>query len=672
MTNRILLAFGWLLLSSTTLFAQTTAFTYQGKLADTNGLSPNYDFQFKLYDALMDGNPLPIGSPVTVTKSGVLVTNGVFSVNIDFGVCATCFDGSLRFLEISVRPTGGGSFTPLTPRQPITSTPYAVKSVNAATADGLSVACVSCVTSSQIATVNGSAVTGAIPVGSVPAGSANYIQNTTSPQSGNFNVSGNGVIGGSLGIGGISPGSILNLTGGAIVRARINSTSNGGVSFALNDQPRWSIATVTGGDLQIYNDATNQLAMSVNGTDSSVTVNTSISGNGAVKWQTVSGLTQQAQPNNGYLASNNAQVTVTLPTTPNIGDIVRVSGAGSGGWQIAQNAGQSVRGATLNLIGANWTPHESSRNWHSVASSADGTKLVAVVSGGQIYTSTDSGVTWTPRESNRNWWSVASSANGTKLVAVVLSGQIYTSTDSGVSWTPRDSSRDWVSVASSADGTKLVAVVLGLQIYTSTDSGVSWTPRESNRSWNSIASSADGTKLVAVVSGGGLIFTSTDSGITWTSRDSNRQWISVASSADGTNLVALVNFGQIFTSNDSGVSWIPRDSSRFWDSVASSVDGTKLVAVVQNGQIYISTDSGVTWTPRESNRDWWSVTSSADGTKLVAVVNGGQIYTSTPIFSTTIGTTGYVTGGQFTTIELQYIGNGQFLQLSHEGTIQVQ
>src|SRR5207248_1336149 len=45
----------------------------------------------------------------------------------------------------------------------------------------------------------------------------------------------------------------LNLTGAGIVRARINSDSNGGISFALNNQPWWSMATVSGGDLLFYN-----------------------------------------------------------------------------------------------------------------------------------------------------------------------------------------------------------------------------------------------------------------------------------------------------------------------------------------------------------------------------------------------------------------------------------
>jgi hypothetical protein len=71
-------------------------------------------------------------------------------------------------------------------------------------------------------------------------------------------------------------------------------------------------------------------------------------------------------------------------------------------------------------------------NWQSITSSADGTKLAAVVSGGSIYTSTDSGATWTERTSagSRYWQSITSSADGTKLAAVVAyNGSIYTSTD---------------------------------------------------------------------------------------------------------------------------------------------------------------------------------------------------------------------------------------------------
>ena len=42
--------------------------------------------------------------------------------------------------------------------------------------------------------------------------------------------------------------------------------------------------------------------------------------------------------------------------------------------------------ATGAVAGWVWTPRESVRNWASVASSSDGTKLVAVVNNDQIYT----------------------------------------------------------------------------------------------------------------------------------------------------------------------------------------------------------------------------------------------------------------------------------------------
>ncbi|MDO8507181.1 MAG: DUF2341 domain-containing protein [bacterium] len=144
-----------------------------------------------------------------------------------------------------------------------------------------------------------------------------------------------------------------------------------------------------------------------------------------------------------------------------------------------------------------WMARETNRTWRGVASSSDGTKLAAVVNGGQIYTSTDSGATWTPRDSSRAWWNITSSSDGTKLAATVNNGQIYTSTDSGATWTPRESSRGWDAMSSSSDGTKLAAAVWGGQIYISTDSGATWAARASSQNWASVSLSSDGTKIVA-------------------------------------------------------------------------------------------------------------------------------------------------------------------------------
>jgi photosystem II stability/assembly factor-like uncharacterized protein len=295
--------------------------------------------------------------------------------------------------------------------------------------------------------------------------------------------------------------------------------------------------------------------------------------------------------------------------------------------------------------GATWTERTAagSRNWRSVASSADGSKLVAGVESGSLYTSSDSGVTWTEQTAagSRDWQSVASSADGSKLIAAAgYGGSLYTSSDSGVTWTEQTAagSRDWRSVASSADGTKLVAAAYGGSLYTSSDSGATWTERTAagSRNWRSVASSADGTKLVAGAFGGSL-YTSSDSGVTWTERTAagSRDWQSVASSADGTKFVAAAfNGGFIYTSSDSGVTWTEQTAagSRYWVSVASSADGSKLIAAAgYGGSLYTSSDSGVTWTEQTAagSRYWASVASSADGSKLIAAAGyGGSLYTS--------------------------------------------
>jgi hypothetical protein len=287
------------------------------------------------------------------------------------------------------------------------------------------------------------------------------------------------------------------------------------------------------------------------------------------------------------------------------------------------------------LAQSSWVARDSSRTWQSISTSADGTKLVALVNNGLIYTSTDSGESWVPRETTRVWVRVASSSDGTKLIAAVNQGQLFTSTDSGVTWIPRASTRNWTGVASSDDGTKLVAVEFGGHIYTSPDSGVSWVQRENSRNWRAVASSANGTNLVAVVDGGGQIYTSSDSGTTWTARESNRLWNAVASSSDGTKLIATASGGKLYTSTDSGMTWTPRESNRFWNSVASSADGSRLLAGVDTGQLYVSTDSGENWVAQESARNWRAVASSADGTRLVAVASGSQVYSLNPNLSIT-------------------------------------
>ena len=56
----------------------------------------------------------------------------------------------------------------------------------------------------------------------------------------------------------------------------------------------------------------------------------------------VTSTSQAMAVNTGYIANNTALVTATLPSTSAVGDLVWIVGKGSGGWQIAQNAGQTI------------------------------------------------------------------------------------------------------------------------------------------------------------------------------------------------------------------------------------------------------------------------------------------------------------------------------------------
>jgi hypothetical protein len=301
-------------------------------------------------------------------------------------------------------------------------------------------------------------------------------------------------------------------------------------------------------------------------------------------------------------------------------------------------------GAT-SLIGQEfvWTRSSApSLDWYSVASSSDGTKLIAGVHGQGIYASTNSGTTWTSTSAPSQYWdSVSSSSDGSVLFAAIgygFTGGIYISTNSGLTWTPTSvPTANWFSVASSSDGTKVVAVIYAGGIYTSTNSGTTWTSTSApSQYWDSVTSSSDGAKLVAVVNGGG-IYASTDSGITWTqtSAPTNLNWSAVASSSDGTKLVAAAANRGIYTSTNSGTSWtVTSAPSAAWQAITSSSDGAKLAAgAVLGGGVYTSTNSGATWTSSGPSLSWWSIASSSDGAKLAAVgpvaFNGGEIYSAT-------------------------------------------
>ncbi|MGC9336024.1 MAG: hypothetical protein ACP5JJ_17915, partial [Anaerolineae bacterium] len=106
-----------------------TAFTYQGRLNDASGpVTDTCDFTFKIYDEAGSGTP-PTGGTLlgTETKNSVQVSDGYFREELDFG--SGVFNGDARYLEITV-DCGSGPMT-LSPRQPLTPTPYALYATSA-------------------------------------------------------------------------------------------------------------------------------------------------------------------------------------------------------------------------------------------------------------------------------------------------------------------------------------------------------------------------------------------------------------------------------------------------------------------------------------------------------------------------------------------------------------
>jgi len=187
-----------ILFSAAAVFSQSSSFAYQGRLTDGGtAANGNYDFQFALWDSLSGGTQ--IGSTQSINV--VAVSNGVFTVSLDFG--ANPFSGANRFLEISVRPFGSGSFTTLSPRQQISSTPYAIRTLSAASADTATTATnatqLGGIAASQYVQTSDSRL---FDSRSPAAGSTNYIQNTSSAQAANFNIGGNGTVAGNLVAGG--------------------------------------------------------------------------------------------------------------------------------------------------------------------------------------------------------------------------------------------------------------------------------------------------------------------------------------------------------------------------------------------------------------------------------------------------------------------------------------
>jgi hypothetical protein len=194
------------------VLAQGTVFTYQGRLSSggqpVNGI---YDLTFALFDAATAG----IQQGATLASTGTAVSNGLFTVALDFG---GQFPGAARWLEISVRTNGGGGFTTLSPRDPLTAAPYAVTASN---------------------------VSGVIPSGSLSGAYTGPVSmnNAANVFAGAFSGNGAGLTGlNAAALNGVSSSNLWQLGGNNVAPGQfLGSTNNQPVEVLVNGTRAWHV-----------------------------------------------------------------------------------------------------------------------------------------------------------------------------------------------------------------------------------------------------------------------------------------------------------------------------------------------------------------------------------------------------------------------------------------------
>jgi hypothetical protein len=564
------------------LNAQGTAFFYQGRLSDTGTLAnTNYDFRFAIYDTVTNGTRVS----VLLTNAAVPVSNGLFTVTLDFG--PDVFTGPDVWLDIAVRAVGVTNFTTLTPRQPMLPVPYAIFAGGA---------------SNLVGGLSTTQLVGTLPA-SAFAGYTNTVSltNANNQFKGTFAGAFNGVFTGN--------GLLLtNLNGsqvtvGTVADARLSAN----VALLNTNQ------TFTGSNIFTGNNTFNGVNVFSNFNNS---FSGSFYGNGLVGWNATNG-SLTAVRDHGYMLTGPQLITVTLPPSANLtsGDIVRVSGAGAGGWLVQVNSGQSIFGNFASYKNCSFPAAlslpSSSASYYGVAVSADGTRIYTVGNGiTGVFVSSDGGKTWNQAGLlSGTYNSVACSENGSIVYAQPPgNGYIRKSTDGGLTWS---------TTANSAVGDSLSCTADGSQVFT-----------------GDIACSGNGTNLAKL--SGSTISVSTNSGSSW----------SISITAPGS-----------------------------LSCLAVSSDCTRLVAGVYGGLIYASANRGATWTTlTATNQNWSGAWMSPDGSKFAAsTITSGNIYGGIYYFSTgpqpnTVTTT-TICGSQGSAVELQYIGNSQFIPVGSSGIL---
>lgn len=195
--------------------ASASLFTYQGRLSQGGaGVDGKYDLTFSLYDLAAGG--VQLGT--TVTNLAADVTNGLFTVALDFG--SAVFEGGMPWLEVGVRTNNPADlFEILKPRQLVTASPQAIYSSKAGVATSASIANTVAAGAISNANLQASAVTSdKIADGTIVNADIN----------GTTGINGSKIIGGDLSAGRLKVGLGHTLSGvQATIAGGLNNTASG-------------------------------------------------------------------------------------------------------------------------------------------------------------------------------------------------------------------------------------------------------------------------------------------------------------------------------------------------------------------------------------------------------------------------------------------------------------
>jgi hypothetical protein len=157
----------------------------------------------------------------------------------------------------------------------------------------------------------------------------------------------------------IAGGNNISTSGsGSTVTVAVSGTTNHTLQLGNASGSLTSLGAATNGQIPIGSTSNDPVLATItagsgisitNGAGTITIANTST----GMTWSEVTGTSQAMAVNTGYILNNAGLVTATLPSTAAVGDVIRVTGKGAGGWRIAQNAGQTIYfGSSTTTTGA--------------------------------------------------------------------------------------------------------------------------------------------------------------------------------------------------------------------------------------------------------------------------------------------------------------------------------